>query len=177
GYSVVPPPPAQVYAPPKKDMSSTGLPEFKNDTVTDYSRPSPVIESTSDNAQNRNPSVTETKASPSTISHKPFIKFMKATDRSTETKTTKVETAKPAVKYAAMYSKPLKSSEVRGNRNWNNLKSYQLGLAQVEARLAEHRNQELIYCEKIRVIEFKTESRANCIESLTKDLELLKKEK
>nr|GEX89755.1 hypothetical protein [Tanacetum cinerariifolium] len=51
------------------------------------------------------------------------------------------------------------------------------GLAQVEARLAEHRNQELKYYEKIRILEFKTESRANCIESLTKDLELLKKEK
>nr|GEY28729.1 copia protein [Tanacetum cinerariifolium] len=50
-------------------------------------------------------------------------------------------------------------------------------LAQVEARLAEHRNQELKYCEKIRILEFKTESRANCIDSLTKDLELLKKEK
>nr|GEZ58752.1 hypothetical protein [Tanacetum cinerariifolium] len=50
-------------------------------------------------------------------------------------------------------------------------------LAQVEARLAEHRNQELKYCEKIRVLEFKIESRANCIESLIKDLELLKKEK
>nr|GEV21398.1 putative ribonuclease H-like domain-containing protein [Tanacetum cinerariifolium] len=50
-------------------------------------------------------------------------------------------------------------------------------LAQVEARLAEHRSQELKYCEKIRVLEFKIESRANCIENLTKDLELLKKEK
>nr|GEW59128.1 hypothetical protein [Tanacetum cinerariifolium] len=39
GYSVVPPPPAQIYSPPKKDMSWTGLPKFKNDTVTDYSRP------------------------------------------------------------------------------------------------------------------------------------------
>nr|GEV12644.1 hypothetical protein [Tanacetum cinerariifolium] len=127
GYSVVPPP-TQVYSPPKKDMSWTGLPEFKDDTVTDYSRPSPAIESTSDDAQNRNPSVTETEASPSTISPKPFIKLVKATDRSTETKTAKVEIAKPAVKYAAMYSKPSKSSEVRGNqRNWNNLKSHQLG--------------------------------------------------
>nr|GFB59041.1 hypothetical protein [Tanacetum cinerariifolium] len=36
--------PAQVYSPPKKDMSSTGLPEFKDDTITDYSRPSPTIE-------------------------------------------------------------------------------------------------------------------------------------
>nr|GEX05569.1 hypothetical protein [Tanacetum cinerariifolium] len=33
GYSVVPPPPAQVYSPPKKDMSLTGLPEFVDDTI------------------------------------------------------------------------------------------------------------------------------------------------
>nr|GEW99947.1 ribonuclease H-like domain-containing protein [Tanacetum cinerariifolium] len=38
------PPPAQVYSPPKKDMSWTGLPEFADDTITDYSRPSPAIE-------------------------------------------------------------------------------------------------------------------------------------
>nr|GEY15371.1 hypothetical protein [Tanacetum cinerariifolium] len=59
----------------------------------------------------------------------------------------------------------------------NMIYHYKLGLAQVEDRLAEHRNRELKYCEKIRVLEFQTESRANCIESLTKDLELLKKEK
>nr|GEW46290.1 hypothetical protein [Tanacetum cinerariifolium] len=47
----------------------------------------------------------------------------------------------------------------------------------LNTRLAEHRNQEVKYCEKIRVLEFKVEARANCIESLTKDLELLKKEK
>nr|GEW23535.1 ribonuclease H-like domain-containing protein [Tanacetum cinerariifolium] len=44
GYNVVPPPPPQVYSPPKKDMSWTGLPEFADDTITDYSRPSPAIE-------------------------------------------------------------------------------------------------------------------------------------
>nr|GEY87165.1 ribonuclease H-like domain-containing protein [Tanacetum cinerariifolium] len=59
----------------------------------------------------------------------------------------------------------------------NMIYHYKLGLAQVEARLAEHRSQELKYCEKKRVLEFKTESRENCIESLIKDLELLKKEK
>nr|GEX77003.1 ribonuclease H-like domain-containing protein [Tanacetum cinerariifolium] len=101
GYSVVPPPPAQVYSPPKKDMSWIGLPEFVDDT---------------------------TKPSLSTISPKPFSKFVKAADRSTETKTTKVETAKPTVKYAVMNSKPSKSYKVRGNqRNWKNLKSHQLG--------------------------------------------------
>nr|GFB36037.1 hypothetical protein [Tanacetum cinerariifolium] len=40
-------PPAQVYSPPKKDMSWTGLPEFADDTITDYSRPSPCIETDS----------------------------------------------------------------------------------------------------------------------------------
>nr|GFB15908.1 hypothetical protein [Tanacetum cinerariifolium] len=68
--------------------------EFADDTVTDYSRPSPAIESTSNDVQNRNPSVTETEASPSTISSKPFIKFVKASDRPTKDKTYKVETAK-----------------------------------------------------------------------------------
>nr|GEY71274.1 retrovirus-related Pol polyprotein from transposon TNT 1-94 [Tanacetum cinerariifolium] len=56
------------------DLSWTGLPEFVDDTVTDYSRPSPAIESTSDDVQNRNPFVTNTEASPSIISFKPFIK-------------------------------------------------------------------------------------------------------
>nr|GEU53520.1 hypothetical protein [Tanacetum cinerariifolium] len=44
GYHIVPPSlPAQIYSPPKKDMSWTGLPEFNDDTITDYSRPSPSI--------------------------------------------------------------------------------------------------------------------------------------
>nr|GEX70299.1 reverse transcriptase domain-containing protein [Tanacetum cinerariifolium] len=102
GYSAIPPLPAQVYSPPKKDLSWTGLLKFADDTVTNYSRPAPNIESSLYDAQNRNPSVTVTKASPSTISPKSFIKFVKATDRSTETKTAKVETAKPTVKYVAV---------------------------------------------------------------------------
>nr|GEZ10242.1 retrovirus-related Pol polyprotein from transposon TNT 1-94 [Tanacetum cinerariifolium] len=126
GYSAVPPPPAQVYSPSKKDLSWTGLPEFKDDTVTDYSRPSPAIESTSDDAQNKNPS----EASPNTILPKSFIKFVKANDSTTKSKTNKVETAKkPPVKYAEQYRKPTKKPNVKGNqKNWNNLKSYQLGL-------------------------------------------------
>nr|GEY68999.1 putative ribonuclease H-like domain-containing protein [Tanacetum cinerariifolium] len=58
GYSAVPPP-AQVYSLPKKDLSWTGIPEFADDTVTDYSRPTPTIESTSDDVQNKNSSETE----------------------------------------------------------------------------------------------------------------------
>nr|GEX74335.1 hypothetical protein [Tanacetum cinerariifolium] len=59
----------------------------------------------------------------------------------------------------------------------NMIYHYKLALAQVEARLAEHRNQELKYCEKIRVLEFKNKSSADCIKSLKKELELIKKEK
>ncbi|GKG33990.1 hypothetical protein Tco_0434149, partial [Tanacetum coccineum] len=47
-YTVVPPPPTHVYSPPKKDLSWTGLPEFVNDTVTDYSRPTPSIDVSKD---------------------------------------------------------------------------------------------------------------------------------
>nr|GEV62071.1 hypothetical protein [Tanacetum cinerariifolium] len=76
------------------------------DTITDYSRPSPTIESNSDDLQNRNPSVTETEASSSTILSKPAINFVKSAYRPTETKTDKVKTAKkPAVKYAELYKK------------------------------------------------------------------------
>nr|GEW56460.1 hypothetical protein [Tanacetum cinerariifolium] len=126
---VVPPPPAQVYSPPKKDMSWTRLLEFVDDTITDYSRPSPAIESNSDDLQNRNSSVTETGESSSTILYKPTIKFVKAAEKPTETKTDKVETIrKTSIKYAEMYRKTSKRSNVRGNqRNWNNLKTQQLG--------------------------------------------------
>nr|GEU77609.1 hypothetical protein [Tanacetum cinerariifolium] len=129
GYSAVPPPPAQVYSPPKKDMYWTRLLEFADDTITDYSRPSPAIESNSDDFQNRKPSVAETGASSSTILSKLAIKFVKSANRPTETKIDKDETAKkPAVKYVELYRKTSKSTNVRGNqRNWNNLKSYQLG--------------------------------------------------
>ncbi|GJQ97088.1 hypothetical protein Tco_0008227 [Tanacetum coccineum] len=43
-YTTVPPPPAQVYSPPKNDMSWSGLPEFVDDTVIDYSRPTPSMD-------------------------------------------------------------------------------------------------------------------------------------
>nr|GEX78026.1 hypothetical protein [Tanacetum cinerariifolium] len=90
GYSDVHPPPAQIYSPPKKDMSWTGLLEFVDNTVTDYSRPAHTVESSPDDAQNRNPSVTATEASPCTILPKPFIKFVKGAD-CTKVKTNKVE--------------------------------------------------------------------------------------
>nr|GEW49584.1 hypothetical protein [Tanacetum cinerariifolium] len=108
----------------------TGLLEFKDDTVTDYSRHAPTVESSPDDAQNINPSDTE-EASPNTISPKSFIKFVKANDSPSPTKSKidKAEKAKKSfVKYAKQYRKPTKKPNVEGNkRNWNNLKSYQLG--------------------------------------------------
>nr|GEX39136.1 hypothetical protein [Tanacetum cinerariifolium] len=90
-------------------MSWTGLPEFANDTITYYSRPSLAIESTSDDLQNKITSITKTGASDSTISSKPFIKFVKAAVRPTKNKTNKGEPVKkPAVKYAKLYKKPSK---------------------------------------------------------------------
>nr|GFB20159.1 ribonuclease H-like domain-containing protein [Tanacetum cinerariifolium] len=126
-YSAVPPPPAKLYLSPKKDLSWTGLPKCAGDTVTDYSMPSPTIESTSRDDQNRNPSVSETVASP--ITPKPFIKFVKSKDSQSKSKTGKTESPKkPPVKYAEQYRIPNKKPNVRGNqRNWNNLKSHQLG--------------------------------------------------
>nr|GFA92676.1 hypothetical protein [Tanacetum cinerariifolium] len=111
-------------------IDGTGHSEFADDTVTDYSRPSPTMVSTLGDDQNRNPSVLETDASPSTISPKPFIKIVKPNDSPSKSKMGKTETPKkPPVKYVEQYRKPNKKLNVRGNqRNWNNLKSHQLGL-------------------------------------------------
>nr|GEZ05066.1 hypothetical protein [Tanacetum cinerariifolium] len=132
GYSVVPHPPTQIYYSPKKDLSWTGLPEFADDTVTDYSRPSPTMESTSGDDQNKNPFVTKTEASPSTISPKPFIKFVKAVDKAAERSTTnKVETVKkPSVRYAELYRKPSKKPTKKAYYNYSGIDhlSYDCGL-------------------------------------------------
>nr|GEW42633.1 hypothetical protein [Tanacetum cinerariifolium] len=101
GYSVVPPLIAQIYSSLKKDLSWTGLPEFADDTVTDYSRPSPTVESTSGDDQNINSYAFENGESTDSILSKPAVKFVKAAERST---TNKVETVKkPSVRYAELY--------------------------------------------------------------------------
>nr|GEX54025.1 hypothetical protein [Tanacetum cinerariifolium] len=110
GYNVVPLPPsspAQVYSPLKKDMSWTGLLEFADDTVTDYSRPTPSIDSSTSNTsdlQNSNFSVFKPGESSNSIMSKPMLKFVKAADSPGVIKTNKTKTArKPPVKYAEMY--------------------------------------------------------------------------
>nr|GEW75265.1 retrotransposon Orf1 [Tanacetum cinerariifolium] len=121
--------PAQVYSPPKKDMSWTGLPEFADDTITDYSRPLPSIESNTSDLQNINSSVYEHGESSDSIMSKTMIKFVRAADSPEVNKTNQTETArKPPIKYAEMYRNTTKSPKVRRNqRNWNNLMNQRLG--------------------------------------------------
>nr|GFC85981.1 hypothetical protein [Tanacetum cinerariifolium] len=121
---------ADLYLSLKKDLSWTGLPEFVNDTVTDYSRPSPTIESTSEDGQNQNSSASKNGEPTDSILSKHAVKFVKAVDKQVERPTTnKAKTLKkPTVKYAEMYRRPSKKPTVRGNQqNWNNLKTQQLG--------------------------------------------------
>nr|GFA85262.1 hypothetical protein [Tanacetum cinerariifolium] len=85
GYNAVPPPTADLYLSPKKDLSWTGLPEFVDDTVTDYSKPTPNVASTSAEGQNKDSSTSEDVASPKPP--KPFVKFVKPKDSQPESKT------------------------------------------------------------------------------------------
>nr|GEV72156.1 hypothetical protein [Tanacetum cinerariifolium] len=75
-----------------KDMSWTGLLECVDDTVTDYSRPAPTIESSLNDDQNRNPLI--------------------------KSKTYKAEKAKkPPAKYAEQYRKPTKKPNGSSQNN------------------------------------------------------------
>nr|GEY46522.1 hypothetical protein [Tanacetum cinerariifolium] len=76
----------------RSDKNKEGL--GYNDTITDYSRPSPSIESNSNDLQNSNSSVSELGESSSTILSKPMIKFVKAADSLTDIKTNKVKTVR-----------------------------------------------------------------------------------
>nr|GEY76728.1 hypothetical protein [Tanacetum cinerariifolium] len=108
GFNVVPPSPAQVYSPPKKDLSWTGLPEFVDDTVTDY-MPTPNIDGSKCNTsdlQSSNFYVSEHEESSGSIMSKPMIKFVKEVDCPRVIKTNKTENArKSTVKYAEMVEK------------------------------------------------------------------------
>nr|GEV08279.1 hypothetical protein [Tanacetum cinerariifolium] len=119
-----PPSTAQVYSLPKKDMSWTGLPEFADDIITDYTRPSPSVENNPNDLQDSSSSASEHGESTGSILSKPKIKFVKPADSPTIVKTEKNEIVrKPSIKYAELYRKTTKRSNVRGNqRNWNNLK-------------------------------------------------------
>nr|GEU61130.1 hypothetical protein [Tanacetum cinerariifolium] len=99
--------------------NETGLLEFADDTITDYTRPSPSIESNPNDLQNNSSSISEIGESTSSILSKPEIKFVKAADSPTVIKTNKDETVrKPSIKYAEIYRKTSKSSNVDQGKIW-----------------------------------------------------------
>ncbi|GKB44294.1 ribonuclease H-like domain-containing protein [Tanacetum coccineum] len=172
GYRAVPPPPAQVYSSPMPDLSWTSLPEFADNTVTDYTRPTPSVDVTNDvrsELDGNNLTVCEHGGTSSNAVSKPIINFVKESGCPNVIKINNIENArKPTAKYAELYRNITQSSNVRSNnfgppiiedwdsedesdtestpiesirstinqnrdqprgnqRNWNNLKSQQLG--------------------------------------------------
>nr|GFB24317.1 hypothetical protein [Tanacetum cinerariifolium] len=120
GYSVVPPLPAQIYSPPKKDLSWIGLPEFVDDTVTDYRRPTPSIDASKCNKsklQSSNFSAFEHGESSGSIMSRHMIKFVKEADCPRVIKINNTENdRKSTVKYVEMYRNISKGPKVRGNQ-------------------------------------------------------------
>nr|GFA20934.1 putative ribonuclease H-like domain-containing protein [Tanacetum cinerariifolium] len=88
----------------KLSDTKTTLYHYKlDDTITDYSMPSPSIKSNSNDLQSSNSSISENEESFSSILSKPVIIFVKAVDSLTVTKTNKDETVRKSfVKYAEM---------------------------------------------------------------------------
>nr|GEV62749.1 hypothetical protein [Tanacetum cinerariifolium] len=100
--------------------SKSCLPEFVDDIVTDYSRPTPSIDtlkSDTSDLQSSNFSIYELGESSCSIMSKPMIKFVNAADRPRVTKTNNIENArKSTIKYAKMYRNTSKCPKVRGNK-------------------------------------------------------------
>nr|GEY10562.1 hypothetical protein [Tanacetum cinerariifolium] len=116
GYNVVPPSCSSLLSSQERYVLDM-IPEFADDTITDYSRPSPCIGSNTSDLQNNNSSVSEHGESSNSIMSKPMIKFVKAFDSPTVIKTNKTKTVrKPPVKYAEMYRNTSKSPKVRSNQ-------------------------------------------------------------
>ncbi|GJT62390.1 ribonuclease H-like domain-containing protein, partial [Tanacetum coccineum] len=115
-YSTIPPPPAQVYSPLKKDLSWIGLPEYVDDTVTNYSRTTPSIDVSKDvsNKQNEiwksNTAFFLQEASVGNVVSKSMIRFVKETSCPSVSKVNNTKTSKkPTMKYAYMYMNTLQS--------------------------------------------------------------------
>nr|GEV89095.1 hypothetical protein [Tanacetum cinerariifolium] len=106
-----------------KDLDTLlGLPEFVDDNVTDYSRPTPSIDTSKYNSsdlQSSNFSIFEHRESSDSIMSKPMIKLVKAADCPRVTKTNNTKNArKSTVKYAEMYRNASKSPKVEKEETW-----------------------------------------------------------
>ncbi|GJX64396.1 retrovirus-related pol polyprotein from transposon TNT 1-94 [Tanacetum coccineum] len=119
GYNVVPPPSTGLFAPPTIDLSNSGLEEFQQPKFKGYGPK--ASKSVCIDTSNKVKKTPDTSLVEKLVSEKEKqtifptkIEFVKQ----------QVKTARKPVKYAEMY----RSQKPRGNqRNWNNLKSQQLG--------------------------------------------------
>nr|GFA02745.1 hypothetical protein [Tanacetum cinerariifolium] len=95
---------------------SDKIKEGLDDIITDYTRPSPSVESNPNDLQNSSSSASVNGESTGSILSKLKIKFVRPADSLTVAKTNKKETVrKTTVKYAELYRKTSKKSNVRGN--------------------------------------------------------------
>ncbi|GJY78788.1 hypothetical protein Tco_0484589 [Tanacetum coccineum] len=76
-----------IYSPPKKDLSWMGLPEFVDDTITDYSRPTPSIDVSKDVSdeqketwKSNSASFSEQEGSVGNVVSKPMIRNIQVCD-------------------------------------------------------------------------------------------------
>ncbi|GKB19655.1 hypothetical protein Tco_0853578 [Tanacetum coccineum] len=113
------PPTTQVYSSPMLDLSWTGLPEFANNTITDYTRPTPSVDVTNDvrsELDGNNLTVYEHGGTSSNAVSKPIINFVKESRCPNIIKINNIENArKPTAKYAELYRNITQSHNVRSN--------------------------------------------------------------
>ncbi|GKA84800.1 hypothetical protein Tco_0806454 [Tanacetum coccineum] len=118
----------------ENDLSWTDLPEFVDDTITDYTRPTPsldVLKDVRSDLDGNNTSIFEQGETSGSNLSRPMIKFVKEFGCPNAIKINNIEnTRKPTMKYAEMYRDTSKSPKVakgetwpRGNYSQNNVKS------------------------------------------------------
>ncbi|GJW52549.1 hypothetical protein Tco_0096634 [Tanacetum coccineum] len=101
----------------------SGLPEFADNTVTNYTRPTPSVDVTNDvrsKLDGNNLTICEHGGTSSNAVSKPIIKFVKETGCPSASKVNNTDNSrKPTVKYAEMYRNTSQSPRVQ-KHVWNN---------------------------------------------------------
>ncbi|GJS18324.1 retrotransposon ORF1 [Tanacetum coccineum] len=143
-YNAVPPPPTGLFAPPKIDLSNSGLEEFKEPKFEGYgpkasnnvSTGAPIIEdweSDSDDEDDKPKPKAVKKTIESKTVKQDVVSDGKLKKKNVFPTAAKIEVVKPKqqekpVRKLAKYAEMYRSQKPRRNqRNWNNQKSQQLG--------------------------------------------------
>ncbi|GKE74453.1 hypothetical protein Tco_1536494, partial [Tanacetum coccineum] len=105
----------QVYSPPKNDLSWTGLPEFVDDTVTDYSRPTPSVDVSKDVSA----SFLEQRGSVGNVLSKLMISFVKETGCPSVSKVNNTEKSrKPTMNFEHLKFDCKQNTWVNKGKTW-----------------------------------------------------------